>query len=100
MEVPVTQQPLQAAIHFAEEALFSLYKQESAIKSCTRINKNSAGDGRRRRRDESPQRLADRAYVTQVTLFGTALSTDISHELLCIAAHNAAVRAIMIDSFR
>lgn len=43
IEVPVTQRPLHAAIHSAEEAVFRPRKQESAIKSCTRNNKSECG---------------------------------------------------------
>lgn len=90
--VPVTQQPL----HSAEEALFRSHKQESAIKSCTRNNKSNVGDGERRR-DESLQRLANRANVTQPALLGTGLSTDMSHEILHIATYRVDVTAVMID---
>lgn len=96
IEVPVTQRPLHTAIHSAEEAVFRPHKQESAIKSYTRDNKSNVGDGERRR-DGSPQRLANRANVTQAALLGTALSTDMSHEILHIATYSMLVTAIMID---
>ncbi|KAK2837685.1 hypothetical protein Q5P01_014897 [Channa striata] len=63
IEVPVTQRPLHTAIHSAEKAVFRPLKQESAIKSCTCNNKSNVGDGEWRR-DESPQRLANRTNVT------------------------------------
>lgn len=98
IKVPVTRQSLHTAFHFAEEALSLPHKQKSAIKSCTSNNKGNLGDGRRR--NESPRRRANRTNVTQVALFGTALSNDMSHEILHTATYSAAVRAIMIDSLR
>lgn len=92
IEVPVTQRPLHTAIHSAEEAVLRPHKQESAIKSCTRNNKGDVGDGERRR-DGSPQRLANRANVTRPALLGTTLSTDMSHEILHIATYSVAVTA-------
>lgn len=53
------------------------------------------GDGERR--DENPQRLANRANVTQPALLGTALSTDMSHEILHKATYSVVVTAVMID---
>lgn len=50
--------------------------------------------------DESLQRLANRANVTRRGLFRTALSTDMSHEILHTATYSAAVRASMIDGLR
>lgn len=44
-EVPVTQRPLHAVIHSAEEAVFRPHKQESAIKGYTRDNKSNVGEG-------------------------------------------------------
>lgn len=96
IEVPVTQWLLHTAIHSAEEAVFRPHKQESAIKSCIRNNKSNVGDGERRT-DGSPQRLANRASVTWPALPGTALSTDMSHEILHIATYSVAVTAAMID---
>lgn len=99
IEVMVTQRPLHTAIHSAEEAVFCPLKQESAFKSCTRNNKSNVGDGERRR-NESPQRLANRANVTQPALLGTALSTDMSHEILHIATFRVAVTNVMIHRSR
>lgn len=99
IEVPVTQWPLHAAVHSAEEAVFRPLKQESAIKSCTHNNKSNVGDGERRR-EESPQRPANRTNVTLPALLGAALSTDMSHEILHMATYSAAVSAVMIDRCR
>lgn len=96
IEVPVTQRPLHAAIHSAEEAVFRPLKQESAIKSCTRNNKSNVGDVEWRRKD-GPQRAANRANVTRAALPGTVLSTDTSHEILLIATYSVAVTTTMID---
>lgn len=68
IEVPVTWWPLTAHIYSAEEAVSRLRKQESAIKRCSGNNKSNVADGSRGSHD-SPQRLANRANVTQPALF-------------------------------
>lgn len=95
IEVPVTQRPLRSA----EAAVSRPHKQGSAIKSCTRDNKSNVGDGRRRR-DEGPRGPANRANVTQAALLGTALSTDMSREILHTATYSEAITAAVIDGSR
>ena len=49
---------------------------------------------------ESPLRLANRANVTQPALLGTAMSADMSHEILHTATYRAAIKAVMMDRRR